>query len=123
MQLVQANYVAQTGPKIPADSVRVYASGRVLRITADIIDQIGLDSVLDEIKFSPYISNKTVVLKYDPNNRNALKTWRSSAKSRSLLLSVSGLLPRLGLSLETSYGDYRAWVKGNDIYIDFSEKV
>lgn len=120
-------FLRQSGPKVEANTVRVYRHGKILRISNDLMQELVPDYERQSfLNLVPFVGeDQTLVLKVAKKDERGalLRTWQSSPESRSVLVSLAGLLTLLELSEATAPGSYRAEVKEDSLMIYFTSKL
>lgn len=122
-------FLAQSGPKVEANSVKVYKRGKILRISNDLVKQLApdYDEDSDSISFVPYTSkeDQTLVLELAKENEKGtvLRGWHSSPEAKSVLISLSGILPFIGIEEKKAPGTYKAEVNAGTLTISFKIRL
>lgn len=107
-------------------SVRIYADGRTMRLSIDLlIELLGEDLGDFEFLFSYVVKGRKIKLiptTYE-EDYNAIKGWKPHARAASMQIPATRMLNSLGISNIKAPGEYSAEIKSNCIEIDFSYKL
>ena len=121
--LKRVSFLRQAGPKVEEGKVTVYKDGTTLRISEDFVKQMIGKRKTDQIPLIAFVDKKgkKLVLQYDGTGteKSVLRTWKSSPRAKSVLISIAGLLQVLGISEKDAPGTYDAEIEDDSLVINF----
>lgn len=128
---VQVNTLAQRGPRILANSCKIYDGAKIMRFSQDITrafmgQPTGSMNGLDQIYLVPFadVTNRTIRLVVADGRKHltvgALKVWHSV---HSMYCAAKGILQAAGIEPTKYIGSFHATAKKGEIVIHLYHKL
>lgn len=132
LKLEPVMVLPQRGPKIVADTAKVYTPGHSVRLGMDLlVTAIGtVPMQASKIRWVLHVSRdrKEVHLSYVSNtdkedHPTVVGSWRSGTKSKSIMVNIRPALRVLGISAYDAIGLYKAEASKDKIVIQMAKKI